>query len=93
METPAKQVNGDLDPSLKFAIAMAIAKTRRLHGLRASSATTTTTAAANGGTQAICGDNSESDANKWKRKVQFLSLVQFLYPCVCVCVSLPVAGL
>ncbi|KAL8040868.1 hypothetical protein ABFX02_10G128200 [Erythranthe guttata] len=70
MENPAKQqANGDLDPSLKLALALAIVKTRRRQKLP-SSAATTAAAAANGDSQGISGDNSKSDAIKWKTKAK-----------------------
>ncbi|KAI3444038.1 hypothetical protein Pfo_000703 [Paulownia fortunei] len=68
MENPAKQANGDLNPSLKLAIAMAIVQSRRRQKLPPPPATTT--AACNGDSQAFCGNNSESDAIKWKRKAK-----------------------
>ncbi|KAK6156626.1 hypothetical protein DH2020_010874 [Rehmannia glutinosa] len=62
MENLEKQANGDLNPSLKLAIAMAIVESRRRQKISHPSATTT--AACNGEN----GNNSESDAIKWKRK-------------------------
>ncbi|KAL9154587.1 hypothetical protein ABFS82_10G125800 [Erythranthe guttata] len=73
MENPAKQqANGDLDPSLKLALALAIVKTRRRQKLPSSSAATAAAAAAaaNGDSQGISGDNSKSDAIKWKTKAK-----------------------
>ncbi|GFQ03910.1 hypothetical protein PHJA_002534800 [Phtheirospermum japonicum] len=71
MENLAQQVNGDLNPSLKLAIAMAIVESRRLQKLHPSA---TTDAACNGDShpQAVSGNNSESDAIKWKRKAKQL---------------------
>ncbi|KAH6779367.1 hypothetical protein C2S52_010604 [Perilla frutescens var. hirtella] len=64
MENPANQADdGDLDPSLKFAIAMAIVESRRLQRLPPPSAR-------DDDSQAKSGDNSESDAIKWKRKAK-----------------------
>ncbi|KAK6136412.1 hypothetical protein DH2020_029833 [Rehmannia glutinosa] len=64
MENLEKQANGDLNPSLKLAIAMAIVESRRRQKISHPSATTT--AACNGEN----GNNSESDAIKWKRKAK-----------------------
>lgn len=77
MENLAKQANADLNPSLKLAIAMAIVESRRRKKFPPSS---TTDAARNADSQVLCGNNSESDAIKWKRKVYFsYFLTRFLY--------------
>ncbi|KAK4415190.1 protein MULTIPOLAR SPINDLE 1 [Sesamum alatum] len=60
MEVPANQANGDLNPSLKLAIAVAIAESRRRQKLPPPPPAAST---------AAC-DNSESDAIKWKRKAK-----------------------
>ncbi|KAL6555166.1 hypothetical protein OROGR_006424 [Orobanche gracilis] len=67
MENLAQQANGDLNPSLKLAIAMAIVESRRRKKLPPPS---TTDAARKADSQVLCGNNSESDAIKWKRKAK-----------------------
>ncbi|GER39519.1 multipolar spindle 1 [Striga asiatica] len=66
MENLAKQHDGDLNPSLKLAVAMAIVESRRRRKIPPPSATTE--AAGDGDSQAVRGTNSESDAIKWKTK-------------------------
>ncbi|KAL6525377.1 hypothetical protein OROHE_015684 [Orobanche hederae] len=68
MENLAKQANSDLNPSLKLAIAMAIVESRRRKKLPPPPSTTD--AARNADSQVLCGNNSESDAIKWKRKAK-----------------------
>ncbi|KAL6558141.1 hypothetical protein OROMI_018491 [Orobanche minor] len=68
MENLAKQANADLNPSLKLAIAMAIVESRRRKKLPPPPSTTD--AARNADSQVLCGNNSESDAIKWKRKAK-----------------------
>ncbi|KAG6427791.1 hypothetical protein SASPL_112038 [Salvia splendens] len=57
----------ELDPSLKLAIAMALAHSRRRQGLPPSAATTS---AHHDDSRAKSGDNSEADAIKWKNKAK-----------------------
>ncbi|XP_057767808.1 protein MULTIPOLAR SPINDLE 1 isoform X2 [Salvia miltiorrhiza] len=58
----------ELDPSLKLAIAVALAHSRRRQGLPPPSATTTS--ARDDDSREKCGDNSEPDAIKWKNKAK-----------------------
>lgn len=62
MDDPAKQANGDMSASIKFAMAMAIIESRRRQKLPSSSTTT---------------QGSESDAIRWKRKVRVLTFLRF----------------
>ncbi|XP_047947458.1 protein MULTIPOLAR SPINDLE 1 isoform X1 [Salvia hispanica] len=57
----------ELDPSLKLAIAMALAHSRRRQGLLPSA---TTTSSHHDDSRAKSGDNSEADAIKWKNKAK-----------------------
>ncbi|KAG6430830.1 hypothetical protein SASPL_108903 [Salvia splendens] len=57
----------ELDPSLKLAIAMALAHSRRRQGLPPSA---TTTSAHHDDSRAKSGDNSEADVIKWKNKAK-----------------------
>lgn len=75
MENPAVQADGDLDPSLKLAIAMAVIQSRRRQRIPPPSAYPTS--ARDGDSQAKSGHNSESDAIKWKIKVRILVCLSF----------------
>lgn len=73
MENPPKQVNCDLNPHMKLALAISILKSRR-HPAYADKVQS----------QPSCSNVSESDAIKWKRKVAIL-----IFPSVfCVNLSL-----
>lgn len=81
MENPAMQAESDLDPSLKLALAVSVAQSRRLQGLPPQPATSASACAS----RAEPGGNSEPDAIKWRRKVSYSQLDLFSFYVVLCC--------